>query len=92
MRLDVVLIDADLLRFVVVRLVKHVLEQVFEHRMQTPCAEVLAVLVFVIRRPRDLAYGFVAELKRHAVHAEQSLVLLEYGVVGFGEDLDEIVL
>ena len=88
MLLDVCLVDVDFLRHVVVGLVEHVFEQGFENGVQTTCAEIFAIFVFLERHSCDFVDCLVREVKRYSVHAEKFFVLFKYGVVGFGENPD----
>ncbi len=91
MLLDVCLVNVDFLRHVVVRLVEYVFEQGFENGVQTTCAEILTVFVFLEGYSCNLVDCLVREVERYAVHAEKFFVLFKHGVVGFGENLHEIL-
>src|SRR5438105_14835541 len=52
------------------------LEQLFQHGVQAPGADVLGLLVHLERDLRDAANGFRAELHLQALGFEQRLVLL----------------
>ena len=85
-------VDDDLLLREIGRVKGKLLQEFFKQRVETPCADVLRLLIDGLRQLRKAADGIICKAQRDALHAEQRAVLLDERVARLGEDALEVLL
>ena len=85
-------IDDERLAAAVLGLEADVLEQLLHHRLQPPGADILDRLVHLGGDAGERLDAVVGEVDRHALGAEQRLILLGQAGAGRRQDADEILL
>src|SRR6266513_2109807 len=88
---DVSGVDRHRSRPALARVEGNFLEQLLQHRVKAPRADVLGLLVHLEGDLRDAADGFGPELYLQALRLEQRLVLLHLARVGGHEDALEVL-
>ena len=85
-------IDDQRLAAAVLGLEADVLEQLLHHRLQPPRADILDRFVHLGGDAGERLDAVVGEVDRHALGAEQRLILLGQAGAGRRQDADEILL
>ena len=85
-------VDDDLLLREIGRVKGKLLQEFFKQCVETPCADVLRLLIDGLRQLRKAADGIICKTQRNALHAEQRAVLLDERVARLGEDALKVLL